>query len=109
MQPMTEALNTIGISRTRRPGTNIRTLDALTALFDASGLVDIDKRSIEIQLVYEDFDDYWSSQTAENIGDMTEAEVQRLKTLLRERLPADPNGQISYRARANAVRGLVPA
>jgi hypothetical protein len=39
---------------------------------------------------------------------MTDAEANQLKALLRERLPPDENGQISYKARANAVRGRVP-
>jgi ubiquinone/menaquinone biosynthesis C-methylase UbiE len=108
MQPMAEAINSIGVSRTRRPGNQIRTIDALTTLFGASGLIDIDSRSIEIQLVYEDFDDYWRSQTADAIREMTDSEIQKLKTLLKERLPPDENGRISYKARANAIRARAP-
>ena len=61
-----------------------------------------------MQLTFKDFDDYWTSQTAASNLDMSDAVVARLKGLLRERLPTNENGQISYMARANAVRGRVP-
>lgn len=108
MQPLSEAADAIGVLRPRRPGNQIRTIDSLTELFDTSGLEDLDSRSIELSLIFEDFDDYWSSQSALIIRDMTDTEAGRLKALLRERLPPDENGQISYKARANAVRGRVP-
>ena len=88
-------------------GLQIRTIEGLTELFDASGLEDTDSSSIEIQLIFKDFDDYWSSQAAETIRDITDADVERLGAVLRERLPTDKNGQISFTARANAVRGQV--
>ncbi len=108
MQTLTDAVKSIGVSQPRRPGTQIRTVEGLTELFDASGLEDTDSISIEIQLIFKDFDDYWSSQAAETIRDITDADVERLGAVLRERLPTDKNGQISFTARANAVRGQVP-
>jgi SAM-dependent methyltransferase len=107
LQPLSEAVRSIGVGQSRRPGNQIRTIEALIELFDASGLEDIESSSIEIQLKFEDFDDYWSAQAAETVWDMTDADVERVKALLRERLPSDENGQISYAARANAVRGRV--
>ena len=108
MQPLQDAVKSIGVSPVRRPGKQIRTIEGLTELFDASGLEAIDSRSIESQFIFKDFDDYWSSQTGETIRDLTDADVKRLKAVLRERLPSDENGQISYMARANAIRGQVP-
>lgn len=107
-QPLTDALESIGVSRPRRSGKQTRTVTALTELFDASGLEDIHGKSIQMQLTFKDFDDYWTSQTAASNLDMSDAVVARLKGLLRERLPTNENGQISYMARANAVRGRVP-
>jgi hypothetical protein len=40
---------------------------------------------------------------------MSESEVARLQAYLRERLHADRSGRIAYAARANAVKGRVPA
>jgi hypothetical protein len=40
---------------------------------------------------------------------MSEPDIVRLKAYLRQHLPTDRNGRIAYPARANAVKGLVPA
>ena len=108
MQILNDAVKSIGVSESRRPGNEIRTIEALLGLFDASGLEDIKSRSIEIRFNFTDFDDYWSSQTGNTIRDMNDADVKRLRILLRESLPTDENGQICYGARANAVKGRVP-
>ncbi|MFT5439469.1 MAG: ubiquinone/menaquinone biosynthesis C-methylase UbiE [Alphaproteobacteria bacterium] len=107
-QPLQDAVKSIGVSRGRRPGKKIRTIEGLTELFETSGLEAIDSRSIESQFIFKDFDDYWSSQTGETIRDLSDADVKRLKAFLRDSLPTDENGQISYTARANAIRGRVP-
>jgi SAM-dependent methyltransferase len=108
MQPLLEAAKSVGVAPVRRPGNHIRTIEGLIDLFDASGLEDIESRSIDLQLNFQDFDDYWSSQAGQTIRNMESADVERLKTLLRERLPADEQGQISFTARANAIWGRVP-
>jgi hypothetical protein len=38
---------------------------------------------------------------------MSSMDVARLQSRMRERLPADAAGRISYTARANAIRGRV--
>lgn len=109
MEPMQEAIKSIGASTTRRPGNQIRTIEGLIDLFEESGLEDIESRSIELQFNFESFDDYWSSLSGEMVRDMTGEEVEWLKAVLSERLTTNKDGQISYMARANAVRGLVSA
>ena len=42
------------------------------------------------------------------IAAMASNEVERLKTRVEARLPADATGRITYSARANAVKGRVP-
>lgn len=108
MQPMYEAIDALGISRPRRAGNQFRSVEALGALFAASGLVDTESHTYEIRLIYQDFDHYWSSQTAGAIRRISDADAVRLKALLREMLPMDGSGQISYSARVNAVRGQLP-
>ncbi len=88
-------------------------MSALIDLFDASGLEDIDSRAIEFQLTFKDFDDYWTTQTAEertrSFPNLTDTDVERLKASLRNSLPTDDAGGIAYTAWANAVKGRVPA
>ena len=60
MQPLQDAVKSIGVSPVRRPGKQIRTIEGLTDLFDASGFQEIDSRSIENQFIFKDFDDILS-------------------------------------------------
>ena len=45
----------------------------------------------------------------QHIGKMPATGVERLKSDLRESLPKDKDGRVAYKARANAVKGRVPA
>ncbi len=112
-QPLTEALESMGVEPRRTPGDRVRPIGALMDLFDASGLEDIDGRGIEFQLTFENFDDYWASQTAQaskrSFGKFTDTDVERLKDSLRNTLPTAADGGVAYKARASAVKGRVPA
>jgi ubiquinone/menaquinone biosynthesis C-methylase UbiE len=114
-RPLMEALNALNVEVPPNPlfGRNSR-VDELRSLFEKAGLEQVATRTIEIEVSYENFDDYWSSQTAlanptvQTIRKMSEPDVAKLKTYLRERLPTNLNGRIAYPARANAVKGRVP-
>lgn len=108
MQPLNDAVRAAGLSRSSRPGGDIRSIQGLIDIFNASGLKGIESRSIEFNLDFVDFDDYWTSQTGDTVADMTSAQIEKLKAALEERLPQGPNGEISFGARANAIRGRVP-
>jgi len=43
------------------------------------------------------------------VAAMPSDDAERLKDRVRKRLPADAAGRIAYAARANAVKGRVPA
>jgi len=89
------------------------TEDNLKALFENAGVDNVATRSIDISLIYEDFDDYWNSNTVFGspigsiIKGLTEEKRQRLKVLVKAKLPTAKDGKIAYGARANAVRGRV--
>ena len=89
-------------------------LQEMRGLFEQAGLDQIATRTIEIEVSYPNFDDYWSAQTGltnvvvQPIRKMLEPEVARLQAYLREHLPTDRSGRIAYPARANAVRARVP-
>jgi len=90
-------------------------IDEMRALFEKAGFDQVATRTIEIEVHYANFDDYWTSQTGlangvvQAIRKMSEPDIARLKAYLREHLPTDRNGRIAYPARANAVKGRVPA
>ena len=110
-QPLFHALELMGVEPRRTPGDQVRPIGALIDLFDASGLEDIEGRSIEIQLTFKDFDDYWTTQTAEArtrvFPNLTDTDVERLKASLQDTLSTDADGGIAYTAQANAVKGRV--
>jgi ubiquinone/menaquinone biosynthesis C-methylase UbiE len=85
----------------------------LKRLFEAAALTDVVTRSFEISVTHRDFDDYWDSHTkfaspiGSHIQSMTEENRQRLKQMVRARLPIDDHGAISFTAWVNAVKGSV--
>lgn len=113
-QPLREAVEAMGYAVPPAPGHVNSTIEALERLFAAAGLDGVATRTIDIEVCYASFDQYWSTQTGlantvvQHIRKMTPVELERLKAYLREHLPRDRNGGIAYMARANAVKGRVP-
>jgi SAM-dependent methyltransferase len=112
-RPLVEALAAMGIDAPPAAGRNNSRLDEMRGLFEHAGLDQVATRTIEIEVSYPEFADYWSAQTGlanpvvQAIRRMSEPDVARLQASLQERL-TDPEGRIAYPARANAVRGRVP-
>ncbi len=97
-----------------RPGLDVTQLNTLTGIWQRNGLLAVEARPIEIEVSYDDFDDYWASSTAlanpsvAFLADLSPADVERLRDALRNVLPADAAGRIRFTARTNAVKGRVP-
>jgi hypothetical protein len=95
------------------PSPGASRLDAMQELWIDAGLDAVETRAITVQRTFADFDDYWATvQLGPSVGRplaaMSRENAARLKERMRERLPADPAGRITYGARANAVKGRVP-
>jgi len=103
----------MGITYATAPSTTASRQDSMRALWEHAGLTSIDTRVIRIPITYSNFDDFWKSHSApvgpagQAIRDMAPSAKGQLRDLLRERLPADLQGRISYSAHANAVKGRV--
>jgi len=112
--PARTALNRIGVKPPPVPGTEESRLEALESLFAAAGLRDIATRSIDVTMSFADFEDYWGTQTptysasGKAIAALSEYDRQTLIQLLQAGLPADPDGSVSYPARAHAIKARVP-
>jgi hypothetical protein len=76
-----------------------------------AGLEAIATREITVQRTFADFDSFWNNSLGPSIAPiiatMAPSDVERLKTRVHARLPADAAGRISYEARANAITGSV--
>jgi SAM-dependent methyltransferase len=84
---------------------------ALTSLWEAAGLVQVESRAIDIATPFSDFEDYWrpflggQGPAPGYVVSLSDERRTTLRERIRERLPALPNGRIELVARAWAVRG----
>ncbi len=113
--PLRRAMQACGAQLPAIPGAVHSSLAALRSLFRRAGMDSVRTTAVEVTLAYSDFEDFWQAQTpgymptTKVINAMSEGERQRLKRALLETLPIGPNGKVEYAARANLVRGSVPA
>ncbi|MEA2433525.1 MAG: hypothetical protein QOG54_982 [Actinomycetota bacterium] len=87
--------------------------EPLQELWTDTGLTDVKVAPIEISMVFNDFDDYWTPflggqgpAPGYNMS-LDEDARTKLRELLRERLPQGTDSSISLKARAWAVTGTV--
>jgi SAM-dependent methyltransferase len=112
-EPMSAAMQSLGIVYATAPSHTASRQDNMRTLWEHAGLTSINTRVIRIPVIYPNFDDFWESHSApvgplgQAIRDMAPSTKEQLRDLLRERLPANPQGHISYSAHANAVKGQV--
>jgi ubiquinone/menaquinone biosynthesis C-methylase UbiE len=113
--PLRRAMQACGAQVPAIPGAVHSSLEALRSLFLRAGMRSVQTTSIDVTLAYTDFDDFWQAQTpgymptTKVINAMTEGERKRLKRAVQEALPVGPKRKVEYAARANAIRGSVPA
>ena len=95
---------------------NTTTPAALMDLFRSVGLQEIESKSLDITAEFEDFEDYWESNTTLispiNIigtagGSLASDQIVLLKQTLKDKLPKVSSGKIEFGARAWAIRGMV--
>jgi SAM-dependent methyltransferase len=109
-----EEMRAMGVPVPMPPSPDASRMEVLRDLWAGARLASIETREITVQRTFDDFDDYWATiLLAPSVGPKLKAmaadDLARLNARMRERLPADANGGITYGARANAVRGRVPS
>jgi SAM-dependent methyltransferase len=86
--------------------------EALLALFRGSGLESVQCRTLVVETVFENFDDYWSpflggqGPAPSYVKTLTATARDALRERLRATLPAEPDGAIRLSARAFALRAV---
>lgn len=103
----------LGITVPAAPSPDASRMDVMLELWANAGLQAIETREITVQRTFADFDDYWTTilggaSVAAKLAAMAAKDLALLKTRMRDCLPADAAGRITYNARANAVKGRVP-
>jgi SAM-dependent methyltransferase len=109
-----EELEAMGIKLSTEPNPDASRLEAMRALWTGAGLEAVETREIAVRRTFADFEDYWTTihggpAFAPVLKSMPPADLDGLKARLRARLPAGSGGRITLGARANAVKGRVPA
>jgi SAM-dependent methyltransferase len=89
--------------------------EPLSRLWTDAGFRSVTVDALEVPIVFADFDDFWNpflggqGPAPAYLASLTDERKQAMRDLLRERLPAEPDGSIRLTARAWAVRGRSPS
>jgi SAM-dependent methyltransferase len=113
MAPIHAEMRAMGLNPLQPPSAEVSRIEALGALWRNAGIETIETREIAVERTFANFDDLWTTAvTASALGQRLKgvdpADIERLKSGSRARLPADVAGRITYGARANAVKGRKP-
>ena len=109
-EALRDEMRALGVAVPTPPSTDASRIEALRDLWTGAGLIAVETREIAVQRTFADFDDYWTivfggPSVGPQLKAMAPEVLARLKARMRERLPADAAGRITYGARANAVKG----
>jgi SAM-dependent methyltransferase len=113
-EPVLAELRAVGLPPIRPPSSAASRMENLRALWAGARLDRIETREITVQRTFADFDDFWNTMLLgasikATIATMTPDQLEHLKQKVRTRLAADHSGPITTSARANAIKGHVPA
>lgn len=112
--PIGAELRAMGVTTARPPSFEVSRMEALQQLWSDAGLEAIETRMIEPVRTFANFDEFWAINMlgpviGPTVRDMSPAQVEDLKTRVRARLPTNSAGHITCSARANAIKGRLPA
>jgi len=111
LEPIGAELRAMNIKPFLPPSPDASRTENMRALWTNAGATDIDMRVIKVQRTFASFDEFWSIAMTSNVRTVVEAmpatEAESLKSRVRERLPADSAGRVTFGAHANAIKGRV--
>jgi SAM-dependent methyltransferase len=114
LAPIFEEIRASGLSPPRPPQLDASRMEILRGLWSAAGLEDVETREITVQRTFADFDEFWricmkAVSLNAIVAALAPADAENLRNRVRARLPEDKDGQITCSARANAIKGRLPA
>ncbi len=109
-----EELQSLGTAIPMPPSAEATQMEALLDLWRDAGLSGLEAREITVERTFADFDDYWATlllgpSVSDRLATLQPAAIAGLRERLKQRLPPDSSGRITRSARANAIKGVVPA
>jgi ubiquinone/menaquinone biosynthesis C-methylase UbiE len=111
-EPIQAELRSMSIKYPRPPSAEASNLEVLQKLWVDAGLRSVETQIITAERTFASFENFWSlssnSQTLQSVlEDLDPATLGQLKSSIQARLTAETNGQITYSAHVNAIKGLV--
>ena len=112
--PMLRAIASLGGETVHSPLVPEGTAEGMRASLNAAGFIDIAVIEIEVTRTFRDFDEYWDIQilsfspSGRSVAKLDAAQRSKLRDLMRETLPAGPDGSITYSATAIAAKARKP-
>jgi ubiquinone/menaquinone biosynthesis C-methylase UbiE len=97
------------------PSSEASRIEAMQKLWTDAGVEAVETRAITVRRTFASFDECWNISTSQGSSSnaalltLGPEKTALLKERLRARLPADPDGRVTYSATANAVKGRLPA
>src|ERR1700752_2163863 len=113
LDPILAEMRALGLSPPRPPQVGACQMDVKRELWVGAGLEDVETREITVYRSFADFEDFWminlkSPTIGSAVAAMSSDAAETLKERVRARVPADSRGQVTFAARANAIRGRRP-
>jgi SAM-dependent methyltransferase len=111
-EPVWQETRAAGSKPLLPPNPDAGRIEMLHGLWTAAGMQAVETREIVVERSFATFEDYWATSTITGgvrppLDAMSAAQRGRLKERVRAWLPADSTGRVTWRARANAVKGRV--
>jgi SAM-dependent methyltransferase len=111
--PLQEQMRAVGIEPPVTPSVDASRMEAMRALWQGAGLLDVRTREIIVQRTFTDFEDLWTTSlkspaAGPKLRDQPDARLAAIRQGLARRFPPAADGRITYSSRANAVSGRVP-
>ena len=111
-EPIQAELRSMKIEYPLPPSAEASRMEILQNLWVDAGLRSVETRIITVERTFDSFESFWSlaflSPALQPVFENLDASaLDRLKSTTQTRLTADANGQITYTAHANAIKGLI--
>lgn len=89
-------------------------MQSLSRLWTAAGLREVETREIVVKRTFRTFEDYWATSTITGgvrptLDAMRQMERDELKARVHARMSPDTHGNVTWSARANAIKGRMAA
>jgi ubiquinone/menaquinone biosynthesis C-methylase UbiE len=114
LEAIQQEMRAVGVTPAFPPSAAASRMDALRELWTVGGLSQLETREITVQRTFPNFDEFWDismagSSVGKTVAEMPPHDAALLKQRVQRRLSMDTAGRVTCSARANAIKGIVPA